>query len=145
MSYLDSEFYQPLFEAIATEDQAQIQAAAATFNAADLAEFVEEHPDNGEGVRLLRALTTEHSAKVFGYIGPNTQTLIAELLPTRDLAELVTAMPSDERADFFNLLDENRQHRHAPGRSGPTDITLRLAGTANSGSGRTAGGHRHLR
>ncbi|MGP9833800.1 magnesium transporter [Marinobacter sp. NSM] len=110
MSYLDSEFYQPLFEAIATDDQAQIQAAAATFNAADLAEFVEENPDNEEGVRLLRALTTEQSAKVFGYIGPNTQTLIAELLPTRDLAELVTAMPSDERADFFNLLDENRQH-----------------------------------
>lgn len=110
MSYLDSEFYQPLFEAIATGDEAQIQAAAATFNAADLAEFVEENPDNEEGVRLLRALTTEQSAKVFGYIGPNTQTLIAELLPTQDLAELVTAMPSDERADFFNLLDENRQH-----------------------------------
>ncbi|WP_431474680.1 magnesium transporter [Marinobacter sp. KM021] len=110
MSYLDSEFYQPLFEAIATRDEAQIQAAAATFNAADLAEFVEENPDNEEGIRLLRALTTEQSAKVFGYIGPNTQTLIAELLPTQDLAELVTAMPSDERADFFNLLDENRQH-----------------------------------
>src|SRR5690554_1447545 len=110
MSYLDSEFYQPLSEAIATGDEAQIQAAATTFNAADLAEFVEENPDNEEGVRLLRALTTEQSAKVFGYIGPNTQTLIAELLPTQDLAELVTAMPSDERADFFNLLDENRQH-----------------------------------
>ncbi|MFB2705784.1 magnesium transporter [Marinobacter shengliensis] len=110
MSYLDSEFYQPLFEAIATDDREQIQAAAATFNAADLADFVEEHPDNEEGVRLLRALTTEQSAKVFGYIGPSTQTLIAELLPTQDLAELVTAMPSDERADFFNLLNENRQH-----------------------------------
>ena len=68
MSYLDSEFYQPLFEAIATGDEAQIQAAAATFNAADLAEFVEENPDNEEGIRLLRALTTEQSAKVFGYI-----------------------------------------------------------------------------
>ena len=32
MSYLDSEFYQPLFEAIATGDEAQIQAAAATIS-----------------------------------------------------------------------------------------------------------------
>ncbi|MFO8140931.1 MAG: CBS domain-containing protein [Marinobacter sp.] len=110
MSYLDSEFYQPLFEAVASGDEAQIQAAAATYNAADLAEFVDEHPDKDEGIRLLRALPTERSAKVFGYIGPGTQTLISGLLSTPGLAELVTAMSSDERADFFNLLDESRQH-----------------------------------
>ncbi|MBE0487008.1 hypothetical protein, partial [Marinobacter sp.] len=71
MSFLDSEFYQPLFEAIATGDESQIQAAAATFNAADLAEFVEENPENEGGIRLIRALPVEQSAKVFGYIGPN--------------------------------------------------------------------------
>ena len=65
MSYLDSEFYQPLFEAIATGDEAQIQAAAATFNAADLAEFVEENPDNEEGIRLLRARMLADEVPVF--------------------------------------------------------------------------------
>lgn len=110
MSYLDSEFYQPLYEAISSGDQAQIQDAANSFNSADLAEFIEENPDDNEGLRLIRALPTERSAKIFGYISASIQIIIADLLPTRELAELVTAMPSDERADFFNVLDEPRQH-----------------------------------
>ncbi|MFO7530463.1 MAG: magnesium transporter [Marinobacter sp.] len=110
MSYLEPEFYQPLFEGIASDDEAQIRAAAATFNAADLAEFAEENPGLDEGVRLLRALPKEQGAKVFGYIGPTIQAVIADQLPTPDLAELVTAMSSDERADFFNILTEDRQH-----------------------------------
>lgn len=110
MSHLEPEFYQPLLEAIASDDEAQIRAAAATFNAADLAEFAEENPGHDEGVRLLRALPREQSAKVFGYIGPTIQAAIADQLPTPDLAELVTAMSSDERADFFNILTEDRQH-----------------------------------
>ena len=110
MSYLDSEFYQPLYEAISSGDQAQIQDAANSFNSADLAEFIEENPGENEGLRLIRALPTERSAKIFGYISASIQIIIADLLPTRELAELVTAMPSDERADFFNVLDEPRQH-----------------------------------
>jgi len=110
MASLESEFYQPLSEAIATGDETQIRAAAATFNAADLGDYVEANPGPDDGVRLLRALPVQQSARVFGYIGPTIQTVIADQLPTPDLAELVTAMSSDERADFFNILDEDRQH-----------------------------------
>ncbi|WP_323754343.1 magnesium transporter [Marinobacter sp.] len=108
MSLLDVEFFQPLFTALAANDDSQMQIAASSFNAADLADFIEAHPDSG--IRLLSALPTEQGGKVLGYIGPATQTLIAQQLPTRSLTELVTAMPSDERADFFQLLDEQKQH-----------------------------------
>lgn len=111
MPYLDSEFYQPLYEAVSYGEPSEIEAAAALFNAADLAEFVEENPGEEEGIRILRALPREQSAKIFGYISAPSQPLLASLIPTRELSELVTAMSSDERADFFNLLDENQQHR----------------------------------
>ncbi|MFV8572387.1 magnesium transporter [Marinobacter sp. SBS5] len=110
MSFLDAEFFQPLVTALAANDDSEIQSAAATFNAADLADFIEAHPEADAGIRLIKALSTESGAKVLGYIGPATQTLISNQLPTRSLTELVTAMPSDERADFFHLLDENKQH-----------------------------------
>jgi len=110
MSVQDTEFFRPLVTALAANDDSHIPIAASTFNAADLADFIEAHPEADVGIRLLDALPKEQGGKVLGYIGPNTQTLIAQQLPTRSLTELVTAMPSDERADFFQLLDEQRQH-----------------------------------
>ncbi|QBM18148.1 magnesium transporter MgtE [Marinobacter sp. JH2] len=110
MSVQDVEFFRPLFTALAANDDSHMQIAASTFNAADLADFIEAHPEADVGIRLLGALSKEQGGKVLGYIGPTTQTLIAQQLPTRSLTELVTAMPSDERADFFQLLDEQQQH-----------------------------------
>lgn len=110
MSYMDSEIFQPLFEALSARDEDQVLEAASSFNAADLAEFIEQNMADDSGRQLLAALPLELKAKVFGYLGPETQTRLSEALPTAELAELVTAMPSDERADFFNLLDENKQY-----------------------------------
>lgn len=112
MSFLDSEFFQPLYEALEREAPEEIQAAVASFNAADLAEFIEFSLEEGEdtGLRLLRQLPVDQQAKVFGYIGPDNQLVLYRLIPRREMVGLVTAMSADERADLFNLLDDDQQH-----------------------------------
>ncbi|SET36535.1 magnesium transporter [Marinobacter segnicrescens] len=112
MAFLDSDFFQPLDSALVSGDPEAIRAAAAAFNAADLAEFIEHtHDEDGRhGLKLLQSLPMELQAKVFGYIGPDMQRVFARLIPNRELAGIVTDMSADERADFFNLLDENQQH-----------------------------------
>lgn len=112
MSFLDSEFFQPLYEALENGDPEEIQGAVSAFNAADLAEFIEHTSDEEDdtGLRLLQSLPIDQQAKIFGYISPEMQVTFARLIPNRELAGIVTDMSSDERADFFNLLDENQQH-----------------------------------
>lgn len=112
MSFLDSEFFQPLYEALENDQKDEIRAAVSAFNAADLAEFIEHtsSEDDDTGLRVLRSLSVEQQAKIFGYISPETQLTFARLIPNRELAGIVTDMSADERADFFNILDENQQH-----------------------------------
>ncbi|MGM0571938.1 magnesium transporter [Marinobacter sp.] len=112
MAFLDSDFFQPLDTALASGDPEAIRAAASAFNAADLAEFIEyTHDEDGDlGLKLLQSLPVELQAKIFGYIGPDMQRVFARLIPNRELAGIVTDMSADERADFFNILDENQQH-----------------------------------
>ncbi len=112
MSIKDREFFRPLHDALATRRKDEIQAAASAFNAADLAEFIEHtgEEDENTGLRLLQSLPMDQQAKIFGYIEPAVQRVFARLIPNRELAGIVTDMSADERADFFNLLDENQQH-----------------------------------
>ncbi|WP_328186169.1 magnesium transporter [Marinobacter sp. OP 3.4] len=112
MSFLDSEFFQPLYEALENDQTDEIRAAVSAFNAADLAEFIEHTTgeDDDTGLRVLRSLPVEQQAKIFGYISPETQLTFSRLIPKRELAGIVTDMSADERADFFNILDENQQH-----------------------------------
>jgi magnesium transporter len=112
VAFLDSDFFQPLHSALVSGEPETIRAAASAFNAADLAEFIEHtHDEDGDhGLKLLQSLPLELQAKVFGYIGPDMQRIFARLIPNRELAGIVTDMSADERADFFNILDENQQH-----------------------------------
>ncbi|MCH8499648.1 MAG: magnesium transporter [Marinobacter sp.] len=111
MSYMDSELFQPLIEAIVSGDQQAIAEASATFNAADLAEYIESARDDDEGLELLMALPLEQQAKVFGYLSLDRQHELVPRIPDQPLAALVTEMSADERADLFNFLDEDEQHR----------------------------------
>jgi len=83
--------------------------AAQQFNAADLAEFIERNIENSAGNGLFQKLPMELRAKVLGYINSDDQVTLTQATPLTELAELATEMPSDERADFFNLLDDSRQ------------------------------------
>lgn len=112
MALLDTDFFQPLHDAVVSDSPDAIRATASGYNAADLAEFIELTQNEGgiDGLKLLQSLPIELQAKVFGYIGPDMQRLFARLIPNRELAGIVTDMSSDERTDFFQLLDENQQH-----------------------------------
>lgn len=100
-----------LQQALERGDDQVLSEGAAGLNAADLAEFVELNLEGGRGLRLFRALPAERRGIVFGYLEPDVQAELSTLLPMPALAELVTAMSSDERADFFLLMDSVRQHQ----------------------------------
>ncbi|MAL95438.1 MAG: magnesium transporter [Haliea sp.] len=100
-----------LQQALERGDDQALSEGAAGLNAADLAEFVELNLEGGRGLRLFRALPAERRGIVFGYLEPDVQAELSTLLPMPALAELVTAMSSDERADFFLLMDSVRQHQ----------------------------------
>ncbi|MAC33894.1 MAG: magnesium transporter [Haliea sp.] len=100
-----------LQQALERGDDQALSEGAAGLNAADLAEFVELNLEGGRGLRVFRALPAERRGIVFGYLEPDVQAELSTLLPMPALAELVTAMSSDERADFFLLMDSVRQHQ----------------------------------
>ncbi|OEY66588.1 magnesium transporter [Marinobacter sp. X15-166B] len=103
--------YQPLIDALSGGQHHAIVEAASQFNAADLAEFIEQHPEDGMGEALFELLPLEARAKVLGYISPETQLELTEDAPVPELALLTAEMPSDERADFFSRLEEPLQQQ----------------------------------
>lgn len=105
----------PLFaylqQALDQGDEPSLEAAVAGLNAADLAEFIELHLEESAALRVFRTLPAERRGIVFGYLESDAQAELSARLPMPALAELVTAMSSDERADFFLVLDSVRQHQ----------------------------------
>lgn len=111
MSSETTALFAPLQQALNQGEEASLSDAVAALNAADLAEFIELHLDRDAGLRVFRALPAERQGIVFGYLEPDAQAEFSAHLPMPALAELVTAMSSDERADFFLVLDSVRQHQ----------------------------------
>jgi magnesium transporter len=129
--------FQTLIDALIACDAQKIVDAANQFNAADLAEFIEQHLDGNMGETLFDHLPLELRAKVLGYIGPETQLELTQDAPVPELALLTAEMPSDDRVDFFNLLDEPRQQQliKLMGEEDREDLTSLLAyaeGTAGA-------------
>lgn len=106
---MESVLFQPLVDALASGQPQAIVDAANLFNAADLAEFIEQNIEGETGRSLFQGLPIALRAKVLGYTNPDTQLLLTETTPLAELALLTTEMPSDDRVDFFNLLEEPRQ------------------------------------
>ncbi len=94
--------------AIGQQDTAEIQKIIAAMNPADLAEFLHsEEADTALG--LLTYLPIEERAEAFGYLNPEGQKALANQLSPVELARLMTHMAADERADLFNLVDEDHR------------------------------------
>ncbi|GGE74835.1 magnesium transporter MgtE [Streptosporangium jomthongense] len=108
---MDSVTYQPLVDALASGQPQSVVDAANLFNAADLAGFIEQNLDAETGETLYRSLPLALRAKVLGYTSQDTQLLLTQATPLDELALLVAQMPSDDRADFYSLLDESRQQQ----------------------------------
>ncbi|MCB4825156.1 magnesium transporter [Roseicella aerolata] len=87
--------------------------AAATLHPADLAALLELRPAPAAW-EVLAALPLARRAETFGYLAPETQTGLAAIAPPRALAELVTAMDADERADLWARLPEAAREALGP-------------------------------
>ncbi|ABA58256.1 Divalent cation transporter [Nitrosococcus oceani ATCC 19707] len=79
-----------------------------TAYAVDLAAWLEEIPCE-EAQEQLLALPLPRRTETFGYLQPDTQVALARRLDRRDLAEIVTQMNADDRADLFNHLTPKEQ------------------------------------
>lgn len=91
-------------------DQDTVQRLIAELNPADIADLIGALSEQALDIPLLMSLDLERRADTFGYLPISTQTDIAARLSTGALAELVTEMPSDERADLVKQLDETVRH-----------------------------------
>ncbi len=91
-------------------DQDTVQRLIAELNPADIADLIGALSEQALDIPLLMSLELERRADTFGYLPITTQTDIAARLSTGALTELVTEMPSDERADLVKQLDEAVRH-----------------------------------
>lgn len=81
---------------------------------ADIASLLEHmHPE--DALLAMRQLGLQDQAKVFGYLRPSAQVVIAEKMSREELAELMAAMSHDERVDLFKALDPRAQEALLPG------------------------------
>ncbi|MWJ29229.1 magnesium transporter [Halomonas sp. ZH2S] len=80
---------------------------------ADIAEILEDIVEDDEdlpsALTLLDILSLERAANVLGYLPGEVQVEIVEKLSDATFLALLEEMGSDERADLFNLLDEDRR------------------------------------
>jgi magnesium transporter len=106
---MTSELFKPLLDALASDVRQEVINAANLFNAADLAEFIEQNPEIETGQTLFQMFPLDLQAKVLGYANADTQIALTRAMPVEELALLAAEMPSDDRVDFFNLLDGYRQ------------------------------------
>lgn len=136
-SSMESVLFQPLVDALASGQPQAAVDAANLFNAADLAEFIEQNLENETGPSLFQNLPLALRAKVLGYTNPETQLLLTQTTPLGELALLTAEMPSDDRVGFFNLLEQPRQKQliRQLNEDDRADLTALLAydkGTAGS-------------
>lgn len=81
---------------------------------ADLAELLEDMAPEAARVALL-ALPLGHGAETFGYLPPEFQVALAQVLSRGELAAIVTEMNGDDRADLYNRLTPEQQEALLPG------------------------------
>ncbi|WP_207536674.1 magnesium transporter [Sabulicella rubraurantiaca] len=89
-------------------------SAAEALHPADLATLLEKRAP-ATAWETLTTLPLPRRAETFGYLSPACQAALAGVSPTPALAELLTAMDADERADLWGRLPE--EAREAVGRA----------------------------
>lgn len=72
-------------------------------------ELIEEDDDLPSVLELFECLPLERRANVLGYLLGDFQLQVVQAIPDGPLLSVLEEMGSDERADLFNLLDEDRK------------------------------------
>lgn len=106
MTYAD--LANALRSAMEKQDTVAIENTVIEFQPADLAEFL-RHESTEICLKVLAHLALTERAEIFGYLPMSLQFEIAEEMTIEGLAQLLSSMESDERADLFNMMTEERQ------------------------------------
>ncbi len=110
MSQQEASATDALIHAIESEDGPAMERLVADIPGPDFAEFVREQSLE-TGQRLLSFLPLPQRARVLGYFRDQDQRELAEHMDESVLVQLLTHMNSDERADVYNLLNEQLKAR----------------------------------
>ncbi|MFN3314760.1 MAG: magnesium transporter [Hyphomonas sp.] len=89
---------------LAAGDIASVREAVKSMHPADIANEIGGLPAD-QAARLLTALPPDRQGTVFGYFDAPFQIAMAKALSRAELAQIVTAMSHDERADLWKGLD----------------------------------------
>ncbi len=94
------------FEALlAQNDQSQLHAFLDNQNISEVAELVENFPD--EDVTIIAAMSIHRAASVFKIVDLSSQKSIIRKLPANTTALLLNELPADDRTDFLEELPSN--------------------------------------
>ncbi|MCE8018667.1 magnesium transporter [Halomonas sp. MCCC 1A11036] len=107
------EHKETLILAVEQDDRERLDQWLPELRAADLSEILEEMAEEDGDLptvlKLLDCLPLERRANVLGYLTGEVQVEVAAAMSDELLLSVLEEMGSDERADLFNLLDEDRQ------------------------------------
>ena len=102
-----------LVAALAEEARERLDEMLPELRSADIAEILEEILEEDDdlpvAMGLLDSLPLERRANVLGYLPGEEQVGITTAMSDETLLSVLEEMGSDERADLFNLLDEDRR------------------------------------
>lgn len=102
-----------LLALLEANDSKTLESLLPEMRAADIAEILddlaEEEDDTESVLGLLKRLSIERRANVFGYLSTELQADLAEVMSDEALLAVLEEMSGDERADLFNLLGEDRR------------------------------------
>lgn len=102
-----------LLATLEQEESERLNALLPELRAVDLSEIletlIEQDNDLPSVLKLFESLSLERRANVLGYLVDDIQLLIVQAIPDSLLLPVLGEMGSDERADLFNLLGEDRQ------------------------------------
>ncbi len=94
--------YEQFSSLIATEDKIAIRDFLNEQNISDVAELINEYPD--DEATIIANMAIHRAAKVFKILDFTTQKQIIKELPSNKTAELLNELPADDRTDFLEEL-----------------------------------------
>src|SRR5699024_10898099 len=98
---LDKQLAVALTDDLASAGMKSIRPLTADINIAELADVSTDIVLPSEEADVLMTQPVERRAEVFGYLPLALQETVAPMVTAEQLTELVTHMPTDERADLF--------------------------------------------
>ena len=100
---LEEENIHQLFKRIIlSEDRIAIRDFLNEQNISDVAELINENPD--DEATIIANMAIHRAAMVFKILDVSTQKQIVKELPSNKVAELLNELPADDRTDFFEEL-----------------------------------------